>query len=365
MVDTLLASGGLEIEVVAGESPSATEALGDWLRCQPQLMPIYGARLWSWCPRLPGLLGRANPDIVHIQGLWRYHAWASARWAESRGVPFVVSPRGMLEPWVLRQGKRRKAFAMRMYQRRLLNNAACVVVTSEMEARGARRAGVTAPIAIVYNGIDLPEERKLAFGPMRRATNERRVLFLSRIEPKKGLLELLRAWKSLAPQNWQLIITGPDIDGYFSTITNEIKTLELGRSVTMTGALWGPEKDRILAESEVFVLPSHSENFGLAIGEALAAGLPVITTRATPWHELQSERCGWWIEVGEAPLRDALRDAMAREPSELALMGRRGRNLIASRYSWPAVAREMRRIYEWVGGASDARAEIRFHKDPA
>jgi glycosyltransferase involved in cell wall biosynthesis len=103
----------------------------------------------------------------------------------------------------------------------------------------------------------------------------------------------------------------------------------------------------------LFVLPSHSENFGIVVAEALASGVPVITTRATPWEELVTHRCGWWTENGPEPLAAALRDALSRTDEERREMGRRGRQLVDQKYSWPGIAAQVHAVYRWMLGEGE------------
>lgn len=131
----------------------------------------------------------------------------------------------------------------------------------------------------------------------------------------------------------------------------------------MDGPLWGEAKTAAYAGADLFVLPTYSENFGIVIAEALAAGLPVITTTAAPWHELPTESCGWWIEPGSAPLQEALRLALATPRDELAAMGGRGRALMVRRYTWPAVAGAVAAVYRWLLGVAGPPAHLLFSPD--
>lgn len=305
---------------------------------------------------MPLALRASRPQLIHLHGLWLYHAWTAYRVARSAHIPLIVSPRGMLEPWALRQGRLQKAVAGVLFHRAMLRDATCIVATSAMEARSVRLAGVSAPIFVIPNGVDVPDESHAVRSP----ASLRTALFLSRIAPKKGLLELLVAWHAVAPAGWRLRIVGPDERGYADTVAHEIRRLGLESSVTLAGAAWGEDKRREYAAADLFALPSHSENFGMVVAEALAAGLPVITTRATPWAELETERCGWWIQTGAAALIPTLRDAVALPESELKAMGARGRQLVAARYAWPRVAEDMARIYCWVTGSGAEPSDLKF-----
>jgi glycosyltransferase involved in cell wall biosynthesis len=173
------------------------------------------------------------------------------------------------------------------------------------------------------------------------------VLFLSRIHPKKGLLNLIRAWAALRPSSWQLCIAGPDEAGHLAEVKKLAHALHLD-TIHFLGESWGQDKTNLLLSSDLFVLPSYSENFGLVIAEALACGLPVITTRATPWQELHHRRCGWWIDLGVAPLVQALKAALSTPPEVLRAMGCRGRALVQSSYSWEPIGRRMVEVYQWM-----------------
>ena len=119
---------------------------------------------------------------------------------------------------------------------------------------------------------------------------------------------------------------------------------------TFTGPLAGADKAAILASSELMVLPTHSENFGVVIAEALASATPVITTVGTPWSELSEHGCGWYIQVGAEPLYAAMREAMGLDDAARREMGRRGRELIRRRYDWQAIASDLIAVYNWILG---------------
>jgi glycosyltransferase involved in cell wall biosynthesis len=225
--------------------------------------------------------------------------------------------------------------------------AACIRVTSELEAEGVRLAGLRNPIALVPNGVELPPNATpLPNGSFHR----RRALFLSRLHPKKGLLNLIEAWNKVRPQGWELIIAGPDSARHLAEVQAKARGCGLDGTITFSGPIWGEAKTRLFRESDLFVLPSFSENFGLAVAEALACAVPVITTRATPWAEIEERNCGWWIDIGVAPLVHALEQAVSLSPAALREMGLRGRELIKTNYTWESSARKMVQVYGWVLG---------------
>jgi glycosyltransferase involved in cell wall biosynthesis len=175
-------------------------------------------------------------------------------------------------------------------------------------------------------------------------------LFLSRIHPVKGLPLLLEAWAKVRPAGWSLHIVGPDESGHRADLERLGSKLGLGGMVRFSEALTGEAKARAFLESSLFILPSYTENFGIAVAEALSYGLPVITTHGTPWSILESERCGWWVPTSVDGLASALDDATSRGAVALAAMGERGRVVVASRFAWDGIAQQFIDCYRWILG---------------
>jgi glycosyltransferase involved in cell wall biosynthesis len=294
-----------------------------------------------------GDLIATNPDVVHLHGLWKYPSIAVLSWARRTQKPYIISPRGMLEPWALQQSALRKKIARRLFQDASLVNAACIHATSMMEARSVRSAGFNNPIAVIPNGVTIPSQLPAR---LNRPEKIKQALFLSRIHPKKGLLNLIRAWAELKPVGWRLVIVGPDEENHLRDVEIEVQKYAVEDSVIFRGEVIGDEKWHVYSESDLFVLPSFSENFGIAIAEALGCGVPVITTQATPWEDITRHESGWWIDVGLEPLISALKEATSLPLSELRKMGTRGRELVQEQYSWTRIAEQMVEVYEWVIG---------------
>lgn len=277
--------------------------------------------------------------ILHDNGQWQPINHASAAFARRHTVPRIVSPRGMQSPWARNHRKWKKRIAWSLYARRDLAQAQVIHATSELEARELRDLGVRQPIAILPNGVDpmQPPADDVA------APSRPYLLFLGRIHRKKGVRELLRAWRSLDTPDWDLILAGPDEEGI-------IACEPLPYGVRYLGPVYGELKRQLLQQASLFVLPSYSENFGVVVAEALMAGVPVITTHGTPWERLHTEGCGWWIPMEEECLRDTLGAAMARSLEELKAMGARGRGFAMTAFAWPSIASQMAAVYTWVLG---------------
>jgi glycosyltransferase involved in cell wall biosynthesis len=314
----------------------------------------FGPQRFSYAPGLARELRAIEPDLVHLHGAWRYNSVAVWQWAKRTGRPYVVSPHGMLEPWSLRQSRLKKYIATLLYEGPCLRKAKCIRATSMMEVESIRLAGYQNLIALVPNGVEFPR-KPLPRSP-RVNGQPRRALFLSRIHPKKGLLNLVKAWHAIQPAGWELLIVGPDEGGHLAEVQASVREHGLENRVLFPGEAWGEEKTRLYCDTDLFVLPSFSENFGLVIAEALSCEVPVITTRATPWRELEEHRCGWWIDTGVDPLVAALRAALALPAAALREMGQRGRVLVEEKYAWEPIGKQMVEVYEWMLGRRDRPA---------
>lgn len=275
-----------------------------------------------------------RPDVLHDNGLWLPHNHRLAMLAARRGIPRLVSTRGMLEPWAIRHKGWKKCIAWALYQRRDLARASMLHATAEAEAQTLEGLGLGVPVRTIANGIDLPEARAAA----PRETKVRTALFLGRLYPVKGLPTLVEAWARARPQGWRLEIAGPDEAGHRAEIERAITRAGLGAEVSFTGAVDGARKEEAFANAELLVLPSYSESFGMVVGEALAHNIPVLTTLNVPWPMLEARGCGWRVEASAEGLAQGLRTATAADRETLAAMGARGRELIAAEFGWDRIA---------------------------
>ena len=293
-----------------------------------------------------------DATLLHNHGLWMMPNIYAGTVARRRQIPLVFSPRGMLSEWSLGLSRWRKRIAWWVLgQRRAVAATDCFHATSEGEAEDIRRLGFRQPIAVISNGIDLPDPGS-AEPPAYRGRCT--LLFLSRIHPKKGVPILLRAWRRVERHfpDWDLVVAGPDEAGQLSEIQKLARELDLERA-SFAGPAYDEDKRSLYRRADLFVLPTYSENFGMVIAEALSFGVPVITTKGAPWQELERRACGWWIELSEQNLARALEAAMSLPDERRVAMGRRGRLWMAQSFGWPSIAAEMKSLYQWLlGGGS-------------
>ena len=346
--------------VVAGLGSAGVEA---WL------MTVYhGDEPWVWGvvhfvngEAFESAVTRINPDIVHLHGIWSQALHRCAVICRRKKIPYIIAPRGMLEPWSLKQKWLKKRIARWLYQDRDLKYAAALHATAESEAEQFRKLGFQNPIIVSPNGVNVPKEDKNSTLQLqlRTRTNPdvRRALFVSRMHPKKGVLELIEAWNKIRPKDWECelvyTISGEFEKEYEAKVKARVKELGLGDRFIFTGALNDDEKWTAYARADLFVLPTYSENFGIVVAEALWAGVPVITTKGTPWKELEDRECGKWIDLptesSNPPdwpmLVSALESTMLMSDDERRAMGARGRKLVEEKYTWDAVVKAMVKGY--------------------
>jgi glycosyltransferase involved in cell wall biosynthesis len=320
----------------------------------------FGPRLFGFSPAMEkNAVGASARDfqLIHQHGIWLALSRVTNRWRSKYDRPTVIAPHGALEEFGLKRSKWKKRLAFIAYGMNNLKSASCLQATAEQEAISFRRFGLRNPIAIIPNGIsedwlkspgEVQRFRKRFSIPHKR----RLLLFLSRLHPKKGLPVLIEALAQLKHElnDWLLVVAGSDEVGHQHGLEQQIERSGLSSRILFVGPLHGPEKRDAFAAADVFVLPTHSENFGIVIAEALGAGVPVITTKGAPWEDLQTYKCGWWVKASADGVRDALHEATQRPKEELLAMGRRGKTLVSEKYTWQKVAEQSLRLYKWLLG---------------
>ena len=349
-----LAALGNEVELACLAAKGAIEGVG--LDLHPQ-WPIL--KKFAVSPGLArSLYGQAGRvDVVHNHSLWSMVNVAAGWVVPGRGAKLVTSPRGTLSTWALSRNRYVKQLLWPL-QRRVLSRADLIHVTSEVEHQEVRALGFNQATMLVPNGIDLPEPgltRRIAPGQTRT------LLFLSRIHPKKGIDRLLHAWATLQSRHldWQLVLVGRGEATHVEEVTALASSLNLER-VPFPGPLYGAEKTRAYLDAELFVLPTHSENFGMVVAEALAHGAPAVVSQGAPWAGLETEGCGWWVQHDVPTLTAALDAAMSLPAEQLAEMGAKGRAWMTRDFGWESIARRMEAGYRWLieGGAPPAWVRI-------
>lgn len=279
-------------------------------------------------------------DLIHLHGAWLPLFWMAVIIARRRKIPYVVSPHGSFEPWALKHKFFKKYLALLTYQGAVNHTASLFFATAEQEVESIRRLKITQPIIMIPNGVDITTPPVRVFQDRKRT-----ILFLSRIHPIKGLIDLVEAWAKVRNPAWKIVIAGPDENGHQAEVQSVIEAHGLNSDFEFIGLVEGARKAECFANAEIFILPTYSENFGIAVAEALAYELPVITTTGAPWKDLENYRCGWWVPPGVSGISKALKVGMETDSAELRLMGKRGRELVLSKFTWEKIGRDALRAY--------------------
>lgn len=350
-----VARAGGRVDLLAGHDPDRDDGLllPDAALVTTHLIRRSRRLGLPFYPFAPALAA-ADPAaaILNNHGIWNAASFDATTAARRLGIPYVVSPHGMLEPWALAFHPIRKRAAWALYQFRAIQGAVGLTATANQELDSIRRKVPGKPIAVIPNGVDCPPT--VPDRSARDAPQPRTLLFLSRIHPKKNLPALLDAWASLASDpgfaDWTLWIAGPDELNHRAELAAQVARLRLDHCVRLEGPVPEARKAAAFAAADLFVLPSFSENFGIVIAEALAAGVPAVATHGAPWSMLPAFEAGWYVLPNAAALATALRQGMALPPAARRAMGVRGHALVARSFGWERIGRQTLDYYSWLLG---------------
>lgn len=277
--------------------------------------------------------------IFHSHNVWMINSIYPAFFKST----FVFSPHGALTEYSMSIGSRFKSIYWACVQKPALKRVNCFFATAYSEYRDIRRLGFNQPVAIVPVGMDpsiinVPSELK-----------NKRFVYLGRVHQEKNVIDLVVAWSNISSvlNDWELCIVGPIFEDYMINVNKIIEENAIDR-IKFLGPMFGDEKLRFLAESRVFVMPSISENFCIAIAESLSVGTPVICTKGAPWSDIESYECGWWIDFGVEALAKAMVNASSADVDEIEKFSQNAKKLINNKYSWDYVANCMSSTYNWL-----------------
>lgn len=291
----------------------------------------------------------AQADFFHAHGLYVWtNLWLGGE-ARRRQKALICHPQGFFDPWILRRSKKKKLLAHWWFENKNFAHTRCWRAVTAKEADQIRRVvGSRAEIHVIPNGIDLAEvdlneDDHHQADSISVRKRPRRLLFLSRIHPKKGLDLLVPAWGEISPEfpDWELLIVGPDEAGYQSTVEKMIAQSGCSESCWIHPPVSGGMKRELFRSADLFVLPSHSEGFPMAVLEAAAHRLPVVQTTECNFPELSAAGGAWESQAEQGDLQNVLRSALSSERNELIERGALGRALVRQNYSWESIAKAL------------------------
>jgi len=349
-----LVAENVEVTIAATCKKKEDLSLVDTLREQKVNVELIGPckKILTNHPQLKPTLDSLikDADIVHVNALWEEIQYQSAKIAYRLGVPYIIQPHGMLDPWCLAQKKMKKKLYIALRLRKCLDHAAAIGFTSETEKRLTRPMNIKAPAIVEPNGVDLSEFLELptagSFRERYPQIGDRRiVLFLSRLHYKKGLDLLVPAFPKAQTGNAVLVIAGPDSDGYRSKVEAMAHECGIADRVIFTGMLYGEERVAAFVDADLFVLPSYQENFGIVVIEALASGTPVVVSTEVNIHDqITKSGVGGVVPTETNALADELTkwltdDALCRSASQ------RARPFVWEQYDWSKIAQNWKQRY--------------------
>lgn len=300
----------------------------------------------GYMPNLKTTLNKlGNYDIYHIQGLWQYLGHAVASHARKINKPYIITLRGMLYPQALSHSSLIKKISRLLYQNNDLSKAACIQATCEQEMKYYRELGFTNPVAIIPNPIETTNiiNRDVI------SYKSHKIGYIGRVHPRKRIERLIYAFDALKDKlsDWELVIIGSGDIEYENFLREEVSRLNL-KNVKFTGFLSGEEKDKTLMSLGYLFVPSDFENFGNIVTEALVRGIPVAASKGTPWQELETHQCGFWITNDQNNINNVIINIIQLSDQERITMGNNGKRLIKEKYSVDILGQKMKSLYEWI-----------------
>lgn len=331
-----------------------------YFRCSPFRRYKFSLSLLRW-------LWQAAPDydIAHIHALFSPVSSAAATVARWRGLPYLLRPLGTLDPADLQKKRRLKQLYAAVLERPNLAGAAAIHFTSPQEAAVSERFGAQTPGIVLPLGVASPDPDAAVEDPRPQygiAPDRPLLLFMSRLDPKKGLDLLLPALETLQQEglDFHLMLCGanPQDRAYEQSIQQRVAQSSLGDRTTLTGFVAGSRKLALLQAADLFVLPSYYENFGIAVAEAMLAGLPVvISNQVYIWQDIQQSGAGWVCECAQASLTAQLRAALGN-PEERRRRGAQAQQFAQDHYRWSAIAPQAIAAYEQILSARTAKNPV-------
>lgn len=365
---------GVEVQVVGLQDAHTKADQAKWQPLIPTVHAVCGPQAFGYAPDLFKRLLETDSDLAYCAGLWKYSSMATLRWSRRTSKPLLIAPHGMLDSWALKNSRLKKQVAGWLFQNAQLRHAACIRALCAAEAQSIRAYGLKNPIAIIPNGIDVPESAnpnsEIGMPPWHDFIRPDRkvLLFLGRIHPKKGLANLLQAWAATSQKSndWVLAIAGWDQGGHEAGLKQLASELGLAwadvrgkaekpstlpdsrSSMLFLGPQFGDAKTSCYKNCDAFILPSFSEGLPMAVLEAWAYAKPVLMTPECNLPEGFAVGAAIRIEPNVESIARGLRDLFYNSSSEIQKLGDRGYQLVTARFTWPKIANDMKTVYEWV-----------------
>jgi len=371
-----LAKKGLNIQIVSHIDKHAYEDMMAWQPLPVSLYSCIGPMNTSL--RLRRLLRDSTADLLHVHGIWQDRQWAALQWQKRTGKPVIISPRGMLDSWAVQNAAWKKKFVGRLFARESLERATCIHVLCQAEAESIRAYGLTNPIAIIPNGVKLPDQHSINRNLQKDSGRYKRLLYLGRIHPKKGLSELVAAWNLFLKQThcdsqkWQLVIAGWDDGGHLKNLQKQATSLNISwasgaldsrpcldeleeKTLIFCDPVFGNDKDALFRIVDAFILPSLSEGLPISVLEAWSYELPVIMTDFCNLPEGFKSNAAIRVEPNAQSILQGITKLVNLSDLDCYKKGFNGRILTEQKFDWEIISQDMVAVYRWCLGGEKPR----------
>lgn len=333
---------GSDVDLMTIQSTDLMGKGETWIKALPNdAITPYG-----YSQNMNRFLKQSDYNLYHTNGMWMHCNHVTCVTARQKEKPYIITPHGMLHPLAMKRSAWKKNIILSLGgANKDLKLANCIHVTCREEMNNYRNLGYKNPVAIISNPFNAP----LYLNEIKNNRNLQRIGFLGRLYPYKKVDALIDAWISLgaAVKDAQLIIMGKGEIQYEQILKERVQQHGL-KNVEFAGFVTGREKFERLASLTALCVPSDFENFGMIVTEALSVGTPVIASLGTPWEELNTEHCGYWVRNEVSTLAETIEKVLSLSVEEITVMGENGKRLVQSKYQDTQVATMMQQLYEWI-----------------
>lgn len=349
----LLKLPGVDVQAFGLRDDRVEDDKNLWYPIRINVTEVIGPDFFGYSPTLLSSLKNSGADLIHLHGIWQYPSLACAK----ARIPYITTIHGMLDQWAIKNSGLKKQIAAFFYEKAALKKAKCLQAFTMQEYMDIRNFGLKNPVCIIPNGVDIPVDTShfKATPPVWNKIGSpgyKTLLYLGRIHPKKGLTNLIKAWKNIhkskAAANWQLVIAGWDQHGYENELKELAKRLEIIQSIHFVGPQFTDEKKLTFFHADAFILPSFSEGLPMAVLEAWSYGLPVIMTKHCNLPEGFASNAALEITTEVESISEGLFTFFSKSEEALIEMGKNGNLLVREKFSWESVATKLREVYQWV-----------------
>ena len=308
-----------------------------------------------YSPKIRKDLLKESPDILHMEALWRYPQLLMTSWKKHKKAPIVCTPHGMLDPYIIKNQGVVKRLVSNLFFQKSLEAVDCYHALCQKELEDIRAYGLKQPVAIIPNGINLPDP-DLKF---EKTDNKKHLLYLGRLHKKKGVDLLLKALAAINREekglldNWQIDLVGWDHEGCKAELEKIVSENRLEDKVGFHGGLFGKDKQRMYANADGYILPSHGEGLPMTVLEAWSWKLPVVMTPECHIPEGYAADAAIKINDNVESVEEGLKKFFGMSDEERQSMGMCGYDLVRENFTWDVSAKKMIEVYEWLLGRSE------------